>query len=601
MNKKNDRWVEHGPTAPLDNSESTVSDIAFMKGFDEMVEATIEGKQESIHREQVLLFLDDLVKKWVRQEATAQGYLPEDAAKLGGRIYSFGSFRLGVHNPGADIDTLVLVPELVTSDMFFTTFQHILKNLPEVKELSAVPDATVPLMKMKVKDINIDLLFASMEAIIPDSFQVLEDTILKGVEPSTQRALNGPRVATQMLNCVPNVHTFRSVLRAVKKWANARGVYGNIVGYPGGVAWAILTARVCQLYPNLTAADTFAKMFVFYSSWWTASKDRNRNESAGPIYLTRDLDLDKGYGFDVWNHKLNPRNRNDIFPVITPCYPYMNTCFNVTATTFETILAEFKRGEQLFKEAREVFKEDSTPMDWEKMMAPTEFFRKYESFLRIRVPTTNIDEGRQWKGFVESRLRRLFPQLALIKGLHSQMLPREFVVEEPPNDKNIVMSFNWFIGLDLSEVGSGKVNLETPWGKFMSHVTDCYVDRVMESMLDPELSLLSQKRLYKTCQFALSAEDIKLLPKIITGNKRKREEEKAAEAEELRQREAKLARSLSATSAKRLSADPALPPQSPAQDATTGLPLPSPMKKGIVADSPALRPTPPPRNVPHMY
>eukprot|EP01061_Rhynchopus_euleeides_P015181 TRINITY_DN26001_c3_g1_i1.p1 TRINITY_DN26001_c3_g1~~TRINITY_DN26001_c3_g1_i1.p1 ORF type:complete len:631 (+),score=198.45 TRINITY_DN26001_c3_g1_i1:119-2011(+) len=593
----NKGWKERGPTPPISTDVSSAEDLAFTKGFDEMIAATIEGRNESIRREEVLVLLNQLVKAWVAGEARQQGYSEADARKLGGRIYSFGSFRLGVHGPGADIDTLVLVPELVKREMFFTTLHDTLKNHPEVTDLVPVPDATVPVMKLKVRDINIDLLFASLEVPrISDDFEVLEDKILKGVDPQTQRALNGPRVATQMLNCVPNVHTFRAVLRAVKKWANARGVYGNIVGYPGGIAWAILTARVCQLYPNLSAANTFCKLFTFYAAWWKSAKERARTESSGPIYLTRDLDYDKGYGFEVWNHKVNPRNRHDTFPVITPCYPYMNSCYNVSATTLETILTEFKRGDTLVKEARKRFEADGTPLDWEKMMEPTDFFVRYQQYLRIRVPSKTEDDGRRWSGFVESRMRRFFPQLELIRGLHAQILPRDFCVQEDPALHNgATISFNSFIGLDLSNVpDKGEVRLDTAWAKFMSHVTapECYNDR-SDNMLDPVLTCVSRKQLLKECAFALSDADKQAVREALSDKKRKRAEQKERAADDLRQREAKAARSLSA--GKKPMPDPLLPPPPPSPQVTPvnpGVPVPSPKK--TFSDSPAMRPAAPP-------
>lgn len=59
------------------------------------------------------------------------------------------------------------------------------------------------------------------------------------------QSLNGRRVADQILKAVPNADHFRQTLRMIKLWAKNKGIYSNVMGYLGGVSWAIMTAKVC--------------------------------------------------------------------------------------------------------------------------------------------------------------------------------------------------------------------------------------------------------------------------------------------------------------------------------------------------------------------
>lgn len=60
---------------------------------------------------------------------------PNVAENVGGKIYTFGSYRLGVHHKGADIDALCVVPRHILRSDYFSLFFELLKKQPEVTDL----------------------------------------------------------------------------------------------------------------------------------------------------------------------------------------------------------------------------------------------------------------------------------------------------------------------------------------------------------------------------------------------------------------------------------------------------------------------------------
>lgn len=207
----------------------------------------------------------------MRQVSRAQR-LPENVVKnAGGKIFTYGSFRLGVFGPGSDIDTLVVVPKHVSVEDYFKYFPDLLvKMAPEgaITDLTPVPDAFVPIIKFEYSGISIDLIFSRLvQSQVPKDLNLQDDNVLRGLSEPELRSLNGTRVTDDILNLVPQKAIFRTALRAIKLWAQRRAIYANIMGFPGGVAWAMLVARICQLYPKATSSTVVLKFFRIMERW----------------------------------------------------------------------------------------------------------------------------------------------------------------------------------------------------------------------------------------------------------------------------------------------------------------------------------------------
>lgn len=173
----------------------------------------------------------------------------------------------------------------------------------------------------------------------------------------------------------------------------------QVSGFLGGVNWAILVGRVCQLYPNASVSMLVTRFFRFYTEWkWPL-----------PITLCRIEEGTLGLSFQVWDPRRNPHDSYHLMPIITPAYPSMNSSYNVSESTLRVMKEEFRRGRDLCDAL------ERTPAqncDWLPLFEDFSFFDMYNHYLQILATAANPDDHRSWKGWVESRLRRLTKEVS---------------------------------------------------------------------------------------------------------------------------------------------------------------------------------------------
>lgn len=409
---------KYGVTDPISTAPPSPQDLRMTSQLEECLHSnnlyeTMPGKQL---REQVLIELLSLAKTWVTRVSLSTGMPEHEANNCGVRVCTFGSYRLGVDGPGADIDTLVVTPRHISrpTHVFGLADQNgvlpeedivllsLLQKNPHATDIVGVHDAYVPVIKFRYRDVEIDLLCAPLQVSrIPDNFDIHDDRILRNVDDPTQRSVNGVRVTDAILNLVPSIDNFRTVLRAIKYWAKRRQVYSNSLGYLGGVAWAILTARVCQLYPNAAPSYLLTRFFKLYDSWpWSVT------QQSAPVLLCSISTGNPPLGLNIWSPHVNQRHH---MPIITPSYPSMNTTHNVSASTLHVIKSELARGRLICNDIEERASRDEpiTVQDWQNLFAPSEFFVSFKRYLQIDVFAKDDASFKRWKGLVESRLRHL--------------------------------------------------------------------------------------------------------------------------------------------------------------------------------------------------
>lgn len=292
----------------------------------------------------------------------------------------------------------MVVPKHVTREDFFEYYPTILERIAppgSIEEITPVPDAFVPIIKLEFSGISIDLIFARLAlSSVPADLTLKDTSVLRGLEERDLRSLNGTRVTDEILELVPQKQTFRTALRGIKLWAQRRAIYANVIGFPGGVAWAMLVARVCQLYPQATGSVIIGKFFRIIGKWNWPQPVLLKNIEDGPLQVR------------VWNPRVYNGDRFHLMPIITPAYPSMCATHNITMSTKTILIRELERGGDICDKIW------TGQFQWKDLFSKHTFFTEdFKYYLRINAASKTKDAQHVWSGLVESKVRLLVSNL----------------------------------------------------------------------------------------------------------------------------------------------------------------------------------------------
>ena len=412
------------PHSVLDSNFSSKHDDEDTLHLDQIINDDYkfnENPQDLRYKSEILLKLKYIIRKWVCSLMDSMKIDEceknnQKAKIFKGELLPFGSYKLQCFTKDSDIDTVCVVPSFIKRDEhFFGILFDTLSQNENVSDLIAIKETTVPLIKMKFYEVQIDILFAQLNTMFLEKTaeEIINSEQIFGLidDEKALTSINGIRTCSAILNAVPNVKHFQSTLKYVKLWAKTKGIYSNVMGYLGGISWAILVAKICQLYPNYKPSKLFERFFMIYNRWeWDelSIKIEEINEELKIKYRQKLNFLKEERGENAEKYCMN---------ILTPCFPVKNSSYTVSEMTLKVIKFHIEETVVILSKIKQGM------LDWKNLFEKYNFFQKYTKFIKINVFETipNIEqltekssprkteneEFLKWRGIVESKLRKL--------------------------------------------------------------------------------------------------------------------------------------------------------------------------------------------------
>ncbi|MFP2896216.1 poly(A) polymerase [Corallococcus sp. 4LFB] len=304
--------------------------------------------------------------------------LRQHCERIGATLHPYGSYLLGTDGAGSDVDAVAIGPASLPREDFARALLQALA--PGTARY--VADAAIPLVKLSLGGVSFDLAYASRpEGVLAEDPLTLLARDGDRLDSAGLRAVLGLADTLGLMDALAHdsarTERFRTLLRAVKAWARARGLYSHALGYLGGLSWTLLAAWACtRATPDAMRSDAslLAHFFSTFASWpWPQ-----------PVALTPET------------ARYRPDGKRDLLPVIAPALPARNTARNVSRSTFRVIREELLRARELVANARAT----RTPSAWAALFQSFNAMEAPPAALRLSVEAATSEDRERVAGWV---------------------------------------------------------------------------------------------------------------------------------------------------------------------------------------------------------
>ncbi len=314
-------------------------------------------------------------------------------------LWPIGSARLGLADAESDLDVLCVSAGPPRPHVLPALARALAAALPAAR-VRLVDAALVPLIELEHRGRLVDISCAALPASVElDASAAPHELARRWLselpeldEPSRLGLLAVLDAEVLLAHVRRSPERFFELARLVRRWAKARAVHGNALGYLAGISWAVLAARTLAAAPAEASARQLAGALLAELATWDPAQPLALPELELPI-----------------------TDDPATLTVLAPTAPARNTARNMTRATWGALRAEASRAARLLQ-AR---------ADLDELWAPWSPGPEVAGALHLW-PVDEADSG-----LVESRLR------GLLLDLERHCTPRPVLA--PPKERGVLV------------------------------------------------------------------------------------------------------------------------------------------------------------------